>query len=137
MPPSNIRISAMQTELAAAQKARDLNGSHSGYHASSQHSAFRRLRRTDALDTLGRKFALSFPASADAGISIHAESGGQSREFARDLATTIACSGVSAVTRHVPTASTDPARDEKSVTRNVMACPLGSEGLTSLRLLPG
>jgi len=111
--------------------------SHRGFHASSQHSAVRRVRRTDALDRLVRKFALRFPSSTDAGISIHAESAGQSREFARDLATTIACSGVSAVTRHVPTASTDPARDEKSVTRNIMACPLGSEGLTSLRLLPG
>ena len=133
MPPDIVQVSTMQTELAAAQKARDLNGSHRGCRASSQHLAFRRLRRTDALETIGRKFALRFPSSTDAGISIHAESGGQSREFARDLATTSAWSGVSAVTRHVPTASTDPARDEKSVTRNVMGGPLKSEGPKSLR----
>ena len=75
-----------------------------------------------------------FPAPTGTGTTIHAEFGGQSREFARDLATTIAWSGVSAVTRQVPVASTDPALDEKRVTINVMACPLGREGLISLRL---
>jgi hypothetical protein len=69
MPPGNIRISAMQTEPAAAQKARDLNGSHRDCHASSQHSAFRWLRRTDALGTLCRDFALRFPSSTDNGQS--------------------------------------------------------------------
>ena len=74
------------------------------------------------------------PSSAGTGTTIHAEFDGQILGFAHNFAATMAWSGLSAVTRQVPVASTDPALDEKRVTIKVMACPLGIEGLISLRL---
>jgi hypothetical protein len=62
-----------------------------------------------------------FPASTGTGTTIQAEFGSQIRGLARNFAATMAWSGVSAVTRHVPVTSTDPALDEKRVTIKVMA----------------
>ena len=61
------------------------------------------------------------PSSAGTGTTIHAEFDGQILGFAHNFAATMAWSGLSAVTRQMPVASTDPALDEKSVTIKVMA----------------